>query len=36
MEGGGSGWKWWEHGLVKPIIKYTWTFLGKIKRPNNN
>ena len=29
----GSG---WEHGFVKPIIKYAWTYLGKIKRPNNN
>ena len=39
----GSRWEWmemsgsgWEYGLVKPIIKYAWTYLGKIKRPNNN
>ena len=43
MGEGESEWKWvresgsgWEHGFVKPIIKYAWTYLGKIKRPNNN
>ena len=32
----GAGRSEWEYGLVKPIIKYTYTFLGNIKRPNNN
>ena len=30
---GGSG---QEHGLVKPIMKYSSKYLGKMKIPNNN
>ena len=40
---GGSEWKWvgvggsgWENGLVKPIIKYARTYLGKMRIPDNN
>ena len=43
MEVGRSEWEQvrvngseWEHDLIKSIIKYAWTYLRKIKRPNNN
>ena len=32
----GAGSSEWEYGLVESIIKYTYTYLGNIKRPNNN